>query len=187
MSYDDQSDQANGRLLVENLQLSVFHNLTHLSLTFCSLTSETCNLLSKHTDLIHHLDYLDISGNPNIGRGGAVNLITSLTKFSTIRELNLYCTSIDFEDYKALSELLATSKYIEVLHVSGNMLLLDSIQLVVDGLSHNTSLEKLYMSNSYFSSENVFKLASVLRVNTRLKELDIGKCSIQSSLTSFSK
>ena len=34
---------------------------------------------------------------------------------------------------------------------------------------------------SNFSSENVLHLASVLRVNTRLKELDISYCSIQSS------
>ena len=32
-----------------------------------------------------------------------------------------------------------------------------------------------------FSSENVFNLASVLRVNNRLKELDIKYCNIQSS------
>ena len=48
-----------------------------------------------------------------------MNLITSLTKFSTIRELHLFGTGIDFEDCKALSELLTTSKYIKVLDISG--------------------------------------------------------------------
>ena len=37
------------------------------------------------------------------------------------------------------------------------------------------------MRQSNFSSENVVHLASVLRVNTRLKELDIVCCNIQSS------
>ena len=79
-------------LLVDNMQqMLVFDNLTHLELFRSDLTytSETCNLLAKQTNLLQHLEYLHLSGKPAIGRGGAVNLITSLTKFSTIRELNL--------------------------------------------------------------------------------------------------
>ena len=79
-------------------------------------TSETCNLLSKHADLLQHLEGLDLSDNYGIGSGGAVNLVTSLTRFSTIRELNLYGTDIGFEDCKTLSELLASSRYIKVLN-----------------------------------------------------------------------
>ena len=185
-NYESEPDPAIVCLLVDNMsQLSVFHNLTHLGLECCGLTSETCNLLSKCN--LQHIEYLDLRGNYTIGRGGAVNLITSLTKFSTIRELNLECTGIGFEDCKALSELLASSKCIKVLVICDDegldvfILSSDSVQLIVDGLSHNISLEKLYMSNSNFSSENVFKLALVLRVNTRLKELDIEHCNIQSS------
>ena len=198
--YD--SDPATAHLLVGNMpQLLVFHNLTHIGLMSCGLTSETCNHLSKHTDFLQHLECLHLNGNPTIGREGAVNLITSLTKVSTIRELNLEYTGIGFEDCKALSELLATSKYIEVLDVSEQRphvdddfglspdiedlrlirLSPDSIQCIIDGLSHNSSLETLYMKCSNFSSENVLHLASVLRVNTRLKELHISWCNIQSS------
>ena len=177
LSYEHGSDPAAVHLLVGNMpQLLVFHNLTHLSLSACDLTSETCNLLSKCK--LQHLEYLDLNDNPKIGRGGAVNLITSLTKFSTIRELHLSSTRIGSEDCKALSELLACSK---VLNIGHNNLSPDSIQLIVDGLSHSTSLEKLDMSHSNFSSKNIIKLSSVLRVNTRLKELNIGQCNIQSS------
>ena len=179
------SDPPVAHLLVDNMsQLSVFHNLTHLSLSCCDLTSETCNLLSKCN--LQHLECLDLSYNRTIGRGDAVNLITSLTNFSTIRKLYLDRTGIGFEDYEALSELLATSKFIEVLVICdvgrfNDKLSSDSVQLIVDGLSHNTSLEKLDMSCSEFSSLNVFKLASVLRVNTCLKELYVMECNIQSS------
>ena len=192
LTYESVHDPAAVHLLVDNMpQLLVFHNLTHLTLMDCDLTSETCNLLSEHTDLLQHLEYLNLSWNLNIGSGGTVNLITSLTKFGTIRELNLKYTGIGFEDCKALSELLATSKCIEVLNISefeeqddDVRLSPDSIQCIIDGLSHNTSLEKLNMggsNNSNFSSENVLHLASVLRVNTRLKKLDIGLCNIQST------
>ena len=183
---ESEPDPAAVNLLVENMpQLSVFHNLTHLGLSLCNLTSETCDLLSKCN--LQHLEYLNLSGNRNIDSGGTVNLITSLTKFCTIRELHLSYSGIGFEDCKALRELLATSKCIEVLVICDDggldefKLSSDSVQLIVDGLSHNTSLEKLNMKCSNFSSENVFKLASVLRVNTRLKVLNIGGCNIQSS------
>ena len=152
MNYEGESDPAAVDLLVDNMpQLLVFHNLTHLGLSFCGLTSETCDLLSKCN--LQHLEYLDLNDNLHIGRGGAVNLITSLTKFSTIRELNLFGTRISFEDCKALSEWLASSKYIEVLNIGHNNLSPGSVQFIVDGLSHNTSLEKLIMSGSNFSSE----------------------------------
>ena len=171
-------------LLVNSMpQLLVFHNLTHLGLKGCDLTSETCDLLSKHN--LQHLECLHLSYNYTISSGGLVNLITSLTTFSTIRELDLEHTPFGFEDCKALSELLATSKYIKVLDISeqgqldDDRLSPDSVQLIIDGLSHNTSLEKLNMSWSNFSSENVLHLASVLRVNTRFKVLSIGRCNIQ--------
>ena len=183
--FYENDNPADPHLLVANMpQLLVFHNLTHLGLEDC--TSETCNLLCKQSQLLQHLEYLNL-GHSHIGRGGAVNLITSLTKFSTIRELHLAHTGIGFEDCKALSELLATSKCIKVLNIGtvegledNEYLSPDSVQLIIDGLSHNTSLEKLDMSCSNFSSENVLHLASVLRVDTRLKELNIGRCNIQS-------
>ena len=175
------SDPAALHLLVTNIpQTSAFHNLTHLGLVYSKLTSRICDRLCQDKGLLQHLLYLDLNGNP-IGGGGAVNLITSLTKFSTIRKLHLRHTGIGLEDCKALSELLASSKCIEVLRIEKNIFSSDSIQLIVDGLSHNTSLEKLDMSGSNFSSGNVLSLASVLRVNTRLKEVDIEHCNIQSS------
>ena len=180
------SELAAGHLLVDSMpKMLVFSNLTRLSLRGDYLTSETCNLFSKHTHFLQHLEYLELGHNP-IGRGGAVNLITSLTKFSTIRKLKLDSNGLGFEDCKALSDLLATSKYIKVVDMYSEVndidnLSPDSVQLIIDSLFHNTSLEKLNMCHSDFSSENVFHLASVLRVNSRLKKLYIGLCNIQSS------
>ena len=172
------NDPAVVHLLVANMsQMLMSHNPTHLDFTCSGLTSDTCNLLSKCN--LQHLEYLDLSANCDVGRGGAVNLITSLTKFSTIRELHLWGTGIGFEDCKALSELLASSKYIQVLDIGYNELSPDSIQVIVDGLSHNTSLEKLIMNLSNFGFNNILGLSSVLKV--KLKELMIGWCNIQSS------
>ena len=124
-----------------------------------------------------------------LSSGHAVNLIASLST-CTIRELNLYATCLDFEDCKSLSQLLTSSKYIKVLNVSVGCgpvyrelegTAHGSIQLIVDSLSHNTSLEKLNMGGSNFSSVNVLSLASLLKVNTRLRHLYFKDCNIQSS------
>ena len=168
-------------LLVTKIpQMSVFCNLTHLSLRESKLTYEICNHLCEQSDLLQHLKYLDLCRNP-IGRGSAVNLIQSLTKFNAIRGLNLNGTGIGLDDCKALSELLASSKIRELDVGGSNSLSPDSIQLIIGNISHNTSLEKLLMNCSNFCSENVLSLASVLTVNTRLKELQILHCGIQSS------
>jgi len=175
------SDPAALHLFVANIpQILVFRNLTHLSLVYSQLTSTICEIFCEHKDLLQYLLHLNLGCNP-IGRGGAVDLITSLTKFSTFRELELSDTGIGFEDCKALSELLASSKCIEVLDIGTNSLSPESIQLVIDGVSCNTSLEKLLVGNSSFSSENVHSLESVLRINIRLKELHIEHCKIQST------
>ena len=71
-----------------------------------------------------------------------MNLIAS---FSTIRELKLVSTGIGFEDCKALSELLASSKHIKVLNIGNNSLPSDSIQLIVDGLSQSTHIVHMYI------------------------------------------
>ena len=114
-----------------------------------------------------------------------MNLITSLTKFSTIRELNLVETGIDFEDCKALRELLATSKYIKVLDIGCNYLSPGSIQLIVDGLSCNASLEKLDMSYTTLRSDHEAAFASMLKRNPFIKTLVLRFCSVscESTLT----
>ena len=178
-----QPKPAAAHLLLENIPDTVFH-LTHFTMTseHNDHTPEICNRLSQQTELLQD-GYESPDGDESPDGGETLNLITSLSKFNTVTELSLYGLGenlIGFEDCKALGDLLASSKYIEVLYICHNNLPPDNIQLIVDGLSLNTSLVKLDMRNSNFSSLNVFKLASVLRVNTSLKELDIGWCNIQS-------
>ena len=74
---------------------------------------------------------------------------------------------IMFEDYKAMSKLLSSSKYVryasfKFIHVCG------SIFVTAPDLRSKCNSERL-------------SIVSVLRVNTLLKELKIGSCSIQSS------
>ena len=191
-----QCNSAAAHLLLDNMShLLVFRKLTHLVMT-SGCIGRTTNHLSKQTELLQQLECLQFTidrdcdtyeyenllrkadiepeaGNKLNPGGVAVNLIKSLTKFSTIRELHLSDTGIGFEDCKVLGELLASSGYIKVLDISDNNLSPDSIQLNVDGLSHNTSLEKLDMRRCSIQGEGAVCLANAMERNSTLREFNI--------------
>ena len=174
---------AAAHFLVDKMsQMPVFSNVKHLHLVRSGVTSETCNLLSKHTDLLQHLECLNLNDNHNIGRRGALNVITSLTKFSTIREIHLVRTGIGFEDCKALSELLATSKatktpeektttQLQILDLRSNPVGLGGAVAFASKLKKNQCLKKLYLSDDSVGVEGALELIESLKHNTTLEKL----------------
>ena len=180
-----ESNPATVHFLVDKMsQMPVFSNVKHLALIGCDLTSETCNLLSKHTDLLQHLECLDLNNNYNIGRGGAVNLITSLTKFGTIREIHLIRTGIGFEDCKALSELLVTSKatktpeentttQLQILDLRSNPVGSEGAVAFASMLKKNQCLKKLNLSDDSVGVEGALELIESLKHNTTLEQLTL--------------
>ena len=174
-------DPAAVHFLVDEMsQMPVFSNVKRLGLTRSNLTSETRYLLSKHTDLLQHLEYLNLNDN-HIGRGGAVNLITSLTKFNNIRELHLINTGIGFEDCKALCELLGSSKatkaleentttQLHILDLRGNTIGPEGAVAFASMLKKNQSLKRLYLSDD---SVGASELIESLKHNTTLEKLQL--------------
>ena len=127
-----------------------------------------------------HLKTLRLTGNRNIGQGGTVQLITSLTVQNTLEELLLIMTGIGVEDCRALNELVSSSTSLTKLEISGNDLLPEAVELIVRGLQHNTTLEWLNMSNSQFSPQNIISLTSVMSTNHTVVHLDLRHCNIDS-------
>ena len=128
-----------------------------------------------------HLKKLNLSFNLNIGQGGTVPLMTSLTAHNSLEELLLDMTGIGVEDCQALSELLSSSTSLkELIDISHNYLPPEAVELIISGLHHNTTLEKLDMRGSHFSLQNTISLASVLRTNHTLVYLNLGHCNIDS-------
>ena len=132
-----------------------------------------------------HLKTLYLSGNHNIGPGGTVRLITSLTAHNSLEGLDLRSTGIGVEDCRALSGLLSSSTRLKKLEISGgiiggNDLLPEAVELIISGLHHNTTLERLVMWGSQFSLQNTISLASVLRTNHTLVYLSLARCNIDS-------
>ena len=156
------------------------NKLKALNLSYNKLDSESCTVLAHLIPHVPHLKKLKMSLNPNIGQGGTVPLITSLTAHNLLEELDLGITRIGVEDCQALSELVSSSTNLKTLYIWGNALSPEAVELIISGLHHNTTLKELIMFGSHFSLQNTISLASVLRTNHTLVSLHLGNCNIDS-------
>ena len=165
--------------------LSIFPNqllnkLETLNLDGNNLDLESCATLAHLVPHMAHLKELNLSKNYNIGPGGAVPLITSLTTHNSLEKLVLEETGIGVEDCRALSELLSSSTSLKQLYIGINELPPEAVEQIISGLHHNTSLERLIMWFSHFSLQNTISLASVLMTNHTLVHLSLALCDIDS-------
>ena len=164
----------------------IINKLETLTLHHSYLNSESCAVLAHLIPHVPHLKKLNLSDNPNIGQGGTVPLITSLTAHNSLEVLDLggmIGTRLDVEGCRALSELLSSSRSLNELNIGGNNLPPEAVELIISGLHHNTTLEKLDMLHSHFSLQNTISLASVLRTNHTLVDLSLAECDIDSDGT----
>ena len=169
---------------LSDLPKQLINKLGALDLSHNKLDSESCAVLAHLIPHMPHLKTLYLSGNHNIGQGGAVSLITSLKDHNSLEELVLGKTGV--ENCRALSELLSSSttnlKKLDVGHTLGdrNALPPSAVELIISGLHHNTTLEWLNMWCSHFSLQNTISLALVLSTNHTLVDLSLADCDIDS-------
>ena len=168
------------KCLFNFLPKQLINKLKTLHLKYNKLNSESCATLAQLIPHVPHLKTLGLSVNYNIGQGGAVPLITSLTAHNSLEELLLNETGIDVEDCRALSKLLSSCTRLRDLQIWGNALPPEAVDLIISGLHHNTTLKRLYMRGSHFSLRNTISLASVLRTNHTLVYLNLEYCNIDS-------
>ena len=176
MSYNDITSDGLKHLL--HLPKKWMNKLETLALSHNKLDSESCAVLAHLIPHVPHLKRVDLSGNRNIGHGGTVPLITSLTADNSLEWLVVNSTGIGVEDCRALSELLSSSTSLKELSIAWNDLPPEAVELIINGLHHNTTLKWLDMSNSHFSLQNTISLTSVLKTNHTLVYLNLGGCSI---------
>ena len=174
------NDITSGVKHLSSFPKQLINKLKVLSFRENKLDSESCATLADLIPLVPHLKVLHFSNNPNIGPGGAVSLITSLTACNSLEELLLYETGIGVEDCRALSELLSSSTHLRDFQIWNNSLPPEAVELIISGLHHNTTLKSLNMCGSHFSLQNTISLASVLRTNHTLVYLNLERCNIDS-------
>ena len=163
-----------------NIPPHILQDMRELHLSGNKLDGSACDLLGKAVPSMTRLEVLWLGWNP-LGRGGAVEVIKALCA-SGVKYLMLYNTWIGELDCEALCELLKSSHSLQHLDIALNNLSSESVASIITGLSHNSSLTTLQISNSHFSMANVDSLASVLKDHTKctLTVLYLQDCHISS-------
>ena len=163
-----------------NIPPHILQNMRVLDLRYNKLDGSACDLLAKALPSMSRLEGLYLGGNP-LGSGGAVEVIKALCG-SGVERLFLHSTGIREPDCEALCELLKSTHSLQHLDIDQNNLSSESVASIITGLSHNSSLTTLHISNSHFSMANVDSLASVLKDHSKcaLTWLYLQDCHINS-------
>ena len=163
-----------------NIPLHILQYMRELWLSYNKLDGSACDLLAKAVPSMSRLEVLRLNFN-SAGSGGAVEVVKALCG-SGVKQLQLYSTGIGEPDCEALCELLRSSHSLQHLHIDQNNLSSESVANIITGLSHNSSLTYLVISNSHFSMANVDSLASVLKDDSKctLTKLNLWDCHISS-------
>ena len=167
---------------LSNFPKQLVKKLETLNLQDNKLNSESCQNLAHLIPHAPHLKKLNLSHNQNIGKEGAVTLLSSLSAHNSLEELLLVDTGIGVEDCKALSKVLAHSSctHLKELYIGLNILPPEAVEPIISELYHNMTLESLNINNSHFHFKNTISLASVLRTNKTLVLLSLVHCNIDS-------
>lgn len=88
-----------------------------LDVSHCNLDKSTAQSLASILPNLSYLKELDIRGNPGIGEGGMVNILSALTHLKSLETLNVINTGICTEDINTLSPLLSESGHLRTLVV----------------------------------------------------------------------
>ena len=158
-----------------NLPPHILQDMRELYLHHNKLDGDACDLLAKGMPSMSRLEELWLNDNA-VGSGGAVEVIMALGG-SGVKELSLSNTGIGEPDCEALCVLL---KSLQRLYIHENNLSSESVASIIFGLSHNSSLKTLDISNSHFSMVNVHNMSSILRDQSKctLTKLWLQDCQI---------
>ena len=93
-----------GDVLKQSLAMpdSLLQHMKELNFRRNKLDKRSCGLLAKAVPRMPHLRTIYLSWNPDIGNGGAVQLVSSLHS-SQLRKLDLVGTGIVYPDFESLA------------------------------------------------------------------------------------
>ena len=147
-----------------SLPKQLINTLKQFGLQHNKLGSAACADLAN---LMPHMPYLEVFGLFD-------------EQINDIESLSSHETKIGVEDCRALCELLSSSTSLKNLSIDDSALSPEVFELIINGLHHNTTLEKLVMICPHFPEQIIISLASMLRTNHTLVHLELGTCNIDS-------
>ena len=165
-------------LIIPSLLLQ---HIQHLDLYGNKLNRRACELLAESIQRMPCLESLDLSDNPLIGCGGAVQLVSSLHS-SKLRELDMFFTGISDADFEYISSYIHSTTSLESLDIGENDVSVESINSLCKALNANSSIKTLDMGGCHLTTSHCVYLGQLLRhpIHFKIEELDISQCSITS-------
>ena len=167
-------------LTIPNLLLQY---IQHLNLRDNKLDRRACDVLAEGVQRMPCLERLDLGRNSLIGCGGAVHLVSSLHS-SKLRELNMYGTGISDPDFECIASynIIHSTTSLESLKIGGNDISVESIDLLCKGLSANSSMRRLDMTDCHLTTSHCVCLGQLLRhpIHCKIEELNLTGCSMTS-------
>ena len=165
-------------LRIPNLLLQ---HIRHLRLQSNKLDRRACELLAEGVQRMPCLETLILGGNPLIGCGGAVQLVSSLHS-SKLRLLYMSRTGISDPDFECIASYIHSTTSLVRLDIDGNDISVESIDSLCKALSANSSMRTLYMSYCNLTTSHCVCLGQLLRhpIHCKIEELDLSNCSMTS-------
>ncbi|XP_048011234.1 NACHT, LRR and PYD domains-containing protein 3-like isoform X3 [Megalobrama amblycephala] len=147
--------------------------LEKLTLWNCNITDEGCAALASALRSNSHLRELDLTEN-KLGCRGLTLLSDGLKDpHSKLEKLKLYDCGITAEGGAALATTLRSNSHLRELDLTWNKIGGGGLILLSDGLDPHCKLEKLMLRYCNITTVGCAALASALRSNSHLRELDL--------------
>ena len=160
---------------------SLLQHIQYLNLSRNKLDRRRCELLAEGVQRMPSLETLGLSGNPDIGSGGAVQLMSSLD-WSKLRELYMAETGISDPDFECLARYIHSTTSLEELRIGGNEISVESIVSLCRALSANSSMKILNMSYCHLTTSHCVCLGQLLRqpIHCHIEKLVLIYCGLTS-------
>lgn len=160
--------------------------IVSLNLSCTKLGTKGCLELTKNLKItvksgVNKLQYLDLSQN-NIGTEGFMKLAKRLRQSDSLLNLNVSGNQMNSGDFTNFEKFLSGCKSLVTLNISHCGLPRQAFMFLGDGISKNSTLQKLTMTDNDLSDPVMLKFICdgiiSSKVEPKLVELDLQRCGI---------
>ena len=160
---------------------SLLQHIQHVNLSVNKLDRRGCELLAEGVHRMPSLETLNLTFNPGIESGGAVQLMSSLNR-SKLRELDVTGTGISDPDFECLARYIHSTTSLEKMRIGRNEISVESIGSLCRALSANSSMRTLNISHSDLTTSHCLCLGQLLRqpIHCQIEKLVLMDCGLTS-------
>uniref|UniRef100_A0ABI7X098 Leucine rich repeat containing 31 n=1 Tax=Felis catus TaxID=9685 RepID=A0ABI7X098_FELCA len=166
------NDLIGGTLRSVTQQMHLVSKLKILRLGSCRLTTDDVRALGEALEAIPELEELNLSWNSKVG-GNLPLILQKFQEGSKIQTLELIDCDLTSEDGAFVGQLLPMMQNLEVLDLSINRNIGDSLNSIAQGLKSTSNLKVLKLHSCGLSQKSVRILDAAFRYLCELRRLDL--------------